>query len=168
MRFISKDPNSDLTSSDVFLVPSSSSLTSRFDVDLTTTDPTDSTTPLVAANMTAVSGRRMAETMARRDGLAVQPQDIPLIAARDTISLVKSRDRIIESEQRIYLSDSELNALHVKDKRTLGFGVGVDADGRLEGIINDAGLLAVERFTAGSELLDSLPIDIRAPEIDCT
>src|SRR5690625_6030779 len=98
MRFISKDPNSDLTYSDVFLVPSSSSLRSRFDVDLTTTDPAGSTTPLVAANMTAVSGRRMAETRARRGGLAVLPQDIPLTAARDTISWVKSRSEEHTSE----------------------------------------------------------------------
>ena len=168
MRFISKDPNSDLTYSDVFLVPSSSSLTSRFDVDLTTTDPTGSTTPLVAANMTAVSGRRMAETMARRGGLAVLPQDIPLTAARDTISWVKSRDRIFESALRFSPHDTVLNALHVLAKRPHGFGVVVDADGRLEGIIDAAGLRDVDRFTAVSELLDSSPHVIRASEIDWT
>jgi IMP dehydrogenase len=168
MRFISKDPNSDLTYSDVFLVPSSSSLTSRFDVDLTTTDPTGSTTPLVAANMTAVSGRRMAETMARRGGLAVLPQDIPLTAARDTITWVKSRDRIFESALRFSPHDTVLNALHVLAKRPHGFGVVVDADGRLEGIIDAAGLRDVDRFTAVSELLDSSPHVIRASEIDWT
>ena len=168
MRFISKDPNSDLTYSDVFLVPSSSSLTSRFDVDLTTTDPTGSTTPLVAANMTAVSGRRMAETMARRGGLAVLPKDIPLTAARDTISWVKSRDRIFESALRFSPHDTVLNALHVLAKRPHGFGVVVDADGRLEGIIDAAGLRDVDRFTAVSELLDSSPHVIRASEIDWT
>ena len=51
MRFISHQPDHDLTYSDVFLVPNSSSLTSRFDVDLTTTDPTGSPTPIVAAKI---------------------------------------------------------------------------------------------------------------------
>ena len=36
------------------------------------------TLPVVVANMTAVAGRRMAETVARRGGITVLPQDIPL------------------------------------------------------------------------------------------
>lgn len=166
MRFISNDPTSDLTYSDVFLVPNSSALTSRFDVDLSTTDPTGSTTPLVAANMTAVSGRRMAETMARRGGLAVLPQDIPLTAARETIDWVKSRDRIFESALRFAPDDTVLSALHVLAKRPHGFGVVVDEAGRLDGIINAADLRGVDRFTSVSELLDSSPHVIRADEID--
>ena len=166
MRFISNDPNTDLTYSDVFLVPNSSALTSRFEVDLSTTDPTGSTTPLVAANMTAVSGRRMAETMARRGGLAVLPQDIPLTAAQETIAWVKSRDRIFESALRFAPEDTVLNALHVLAKRPHGFGVVVDAAGRLEGIINAADLRGVDRFTSVSELLDSSPHVIRASEVD--
>ena len=166
MRFISNDPNTDLTYSDVFLVPNSSALTSRFEVDLSTTDPTGSTTPLVAANMTAVSGRRMAETMARRGGLAVLPQDIPLTAAQETIALVKSRDRIFESALRFAPEDTVLNALHVLAKRPHGFGVVVDAAGRLEGIINAADLRGVDRFTSVAELLDSSPNVIRAYEVD--
>jgi len=166
MRFISNDPNTDLTYSDVFLVPNSSALTSRFEVDLTATDPTGSTTPLVAANMTAVSGRRMAETMARRGGLAVLPQDIPLTAAQETIAWVKSRDRIFESALRFSPDDTVLNALHVLAKRSHGFGVVVDDGGRLEGIINAADLRGVDRFTSVAELLDSSPHVIRASEVD--
>src|SRR5699024_5369637 len=166
MRFISKDPNSDLTYSDVFLVPSSSSLTSRFDVDLTTTDPTGSTTPLVAANMTAVSGRRMAETMARRGGLAVLPQDIPLTAARDAIAWVKRRDRRLQSAVRCSAHVTVLNALHVLARRPRGSGVAADGDGGLEVVMDGAGLRDVARLTARSDLLDSSPHVVRAPEID--
>lgn len=166
MRFISNDPNSDLTYSDVFLVPNSSSLTSRFDVDLSTTDPTGSTTPIVAANMTAVSGRRMAETMARRGGLAVLPQDIPLSAAQDTIAWVKSRDRVFDSALRFSPEDTVLNALHVLAKRAHGFGVVVDDDGKLEGVIDSSSLKDVDRFTAVSALLESSPHVIRATDVD--
>ena len=68
-------PQYDLTYDDVFMVPSRSSVSSRLDVDLATADGTGTTIPIVVANMTAVSGRRMAETVARRGGLAVIPQD---------------------------------------------------------------------------------------------
>ena len=40
-------------------------------------DGIGTTLPLVVANMTAISGRRMAETVARRGGIAIIPQDIP-------------------------------------------------------------------------------------------
>ncbi|MCI4009871.1 GuaB1 family IMP dehydrogenase-related protein [Brevibacterium sp. ZH18] len=166
MRFISNGPNTDLTYSDVFLVPNSSSLTSRFDVDLTTIDPSGSTTPIVAANMTAVSGRRMAETMARRGGLAVLPQDIPLTAAKDTIAWVKSRDRVFESALRFSPDDTVLSALHVLAKRSHGFGVVVDESGKLEGIIDSANLSDVDRFTSVSELLESSSHVITDSEFD--
>ena len=73
------------------MVPSYSALASRMDVDLTAFDKTGTTIPLVVANMTAISGRRMAETVARRGGIAVIPQDIPLEIVADVISWVKSR-----------------------------------------------------------------------------
>lgn len=42
-------------------------------------DGTGTTIPIVDANMTAISGRRcMAETIARRGGMAIIPQNIPL------------------------------------------------------------------------------------------
>ncbi len=79
MRFLrDRVPEQDLTYSDVFLVPNRSSVTSRLDVDLATADGSGTTIPIVVANMTAISGRRMAETIARRGGLAVIPQDIPV------------------------------------------------------------------------------------------
>jgi IMP dehydrogenase len=70
------------------MVPSYSALSSRMDVDLTAFDKTGTTIPLVVANMTAISGRRMAETVARRGGIAVIPQDIPLEIVADVISWV--------------------------------------------------------------------------------
>jgi len=65
------EPTFDLTYDDVFMVPSRSGVGSRMDVDLTTDDATGTTIPVVVANMTAVAGKRMAETVARRGGLAV-------------------------------------------------------------------------------------------------
>ncbi len=90
MRFLT-EPCYDLTYSDVFLLPSRSAVTSRQDVGLTCVDGSGMTIPVVVANMTAVAGRRMAETVARRGGLVVLPQDIPADVVADVIAWVKSR-----------------------------------------------------------------------------
>ena len=83
-------PPYDLTYDDVFMVPRHSAVASRDDVDLSTSDGTGATLPLVVANMTAVSGRRMAETVARRGGLAVIPQDIPAPVVAEVVEWVKA------------------------------------------------------------------------------
>ena len=75
MRFIDDlPPRYELTYSDVFLAPSFSDVGSRLDVDLTSPDGVGASIPIVVANMTAVAGRRMAETVARRGGMAVFPR----------------------------------------------------------------------------------------------
>ncbi|MBM3800015.1 MAG: IMP dehydrogenase, partial [Actinobacteria bacterium] len=94
MKFINHQPPYDLTYNDVFLVPSLSSVGSRLDVDLQTTDGVGTTIPIVVANMTAVAGRRMAETVARRGGLVVLPQDIPLDVIDETARYLKSRHHV--------------------------------------------------------------------------
>ncbi len=44
--------------------------------------------------MTAVSGRRMAETVARRGGIAIIPQDIPVDVVADVIVLGQGRNLV--------------------------------------------------------------------------
>ena len=68
-----QQPGHDLTYEDVFLMPQRSGVDSRWRVNLSTVDGTGTTIPVVVANMTAVAGRRMAETVARRGGLVVLP-----------------------------------------------------------------------------------------------
>ncbi len=99
MRFIEGHrPTHDLTYDDVFIVPNRSDVSSRFDVDLSTSDGSGTTIPLVVANMTAVAGKRMAETVARRGGLVVLPQDLPPIeAAAASIAFVKSRHLVADT-----------------------------------------------------------------------
>src|SRR6202008_413434 len=93
VRFLDDQaPAHDLTYDDVFMVPRHSSVTSRYDVDLSTTDGSGATVPLVVANMTAIAGKRMAETVARRGGLVVIPQDIPIPVVSDLVAPVKQRN----------------------------------------------------------------------------
>ncbi|HEY5652110.1 MAG TPA: IMP dehydrogenase, partial [Acidimicrobiia bacterium] len=98
MRFLDdRTPQFDLTYDDVFLVPTFSNVGSRMSVDLTPPEGIGTTIPVVVANMTAVAGRRMAETVARRGGLAVFPQDISPAAVADMTAAVKGADRIVDT-----------------------------------------------------------------------
>jgi IMP dehydrogenase len=91
MEFYGSRPDVDLTYSDVFLVPRRSSITSRLDVDLTPGDGTPARLPIVSANMNSVTGARLAATLARRGGLGVLPQDMPLQELDAAIRWVKAQ-----------------------------------------------------------------------------
>ncbi|MFC4140246.1 MULTISPECIES: GuaB1 family IMP dehydrogenase-related protein [unclassified Microbacterium] len=89
MEFAGERPMVDLTYSDVFLVPRRSDITSRLQVDLAPADGTPATIPLVASNMNSVTGPRLAAALARRGGLGVLPQDLPLQELDAAIRWVK-------------------------------------------------------------------------------
>ena len=110
----------DLTYDDVFMVPNYTEVASRMDVDLATDDGTGTTIPIVVANMTAIAGRRMAETVARRGGLVVIPQDIPLEIIADVIAWVKTRDRIFETPATLEGTETAASALDLITKRAHG------------------------------------------------
>jgi IMP dehydrogenase len=146
VRFLyDRRPDWDLTYDDVFMVPSRSGVASRLDVDLSSPDGTGTTIPLVAANMTAVSGRRMAETLARRGGLAVLPQDIPIDIVADVIRGVKSRHVVHDTPLTLRATDTVSDALVLLPKRAHGAVVVVDGD-RPVGIVTEADCLDVDRF----------------------
>ncbi len=91
MEFYGATPEVDLTYSDVFLVPRRSAVSSRLDVDLAPGDGTAATIPIVSANMNSVTGPRLAATLARRGGLGVLPQDMPLQELDAAIRWVKAQ-----------------------------------------------------------------------------
>jgi IMP dehydrogenase len=147
MRFLSGQPPAhDATYSDVFLVPQESAVASRLDVDLATTDGSGTTIPVVVANMTAVSGRRMAETVARRGGIAVLPQDIPADVAAGVVAWVKGRHLVHDTPITLGPADTTGHALSLLPKRAHG-AVVVVADGRPVGVVTEADCQGVDRFT---------------------
>ncbi|MBD7957173.1 GuaB1 family IMP dehydrogenase-related protein [Microbacterium sp. Sa4CUA7] len=91
MRFSGERPQVDLTYSDVFLVPRRSAVQSRLEVDLAPGDGTPATIPIVSANMNSVTGARLASVLARRGGLGVLPQDMPLQELDAAIRWVKQQ-----------------------------------------------------------------------------
>ena len=138
-------PAYDLTYNDVFIVPNRSDVVSRFDVDLATTDGTGTTIQVVVANMTAVAGRRMAETVARRGGIVVLPQDLPIEAVRATVAFVKSRGLVADTPVTLAPDDSVSDAVALIHKRAHGAAVVVDGN-RPVGLVTESATAGVDRF----------------------
>jgi IMP dehydrogenase len=145
VRFLNT-PNYYLTYDDVFMVPSSSQIASRMDVDLSTHDGTGTTIPIVVANMTAISGRRMAETIARRGGMAVIPQDIPIEIVSDVIKWVKSRHTFFDTPVTLSPTETVADAVDLINKRAHGALIVIE-DGKPVGIVTEADCERVDRFT---------------------
>ena len=146
MRFLQTPPAHDLTYNDVFMVPSMSTVASRMDVDLSTPDGLGTNIPVVVSNMTAVAGRRMAETVARRGGVVVLPQDIPLDIIRTVVEYVKSRHTVFETPITLGPTDTLGEALSLVHKRAHGAVVVVD-EGRPVGIFTEHDAAGFDRFT---------------------
>ncbi|TFV53777.1 GuaB1 family IMP dehydrogenase-related protein [Blastococcus sp. TF02A-35] len=162
MRFLEGSrPAHDLTYSDVFMVPAHSTVGSRLEVDLTTPDRVGTTIPIVVANMTAISGRRMAETAARRGGLAVLPQDIPVDVVSEVVSWVKTRHPVYDTPITLSPTSTVGEALSLLTKRAHGIVVVVE-DGAPVGVVTDGQCQGVDRFTQLSEVMTREPLTIPA------
>ena len=142
------------------MVPSYSQLASRMDVDLTAIDNTGTTIPLVVANMTAISGRRMAETVARRGGMAVIPQDIPFEIIADVISWVKSRHIIFDTPVTLNPNETVADAIDLITKRAHGALIVVE-DNAPVGIVTEADCENVDRFTQLNKIMSKDLVTLR-------
>jgi IMP dehydrogenase len=162
MRFLEGSrPAHDLTYADVFMVPNRSSVGSRLEVDLTTPDRVGTTIPVVVANMTAISGRRMAETVARRGGLAVLPQDIPVDVVSGVLSWIKSRHPVYDTPITLAPTSTVGEALALLTKRAHGIVVVVE-DGIPVGVVTDGACQDVDRFTQLFQVMAPDPLTIPA------
>ncbi|GAA2331872.1 GuaB1 family IMP dehydrogenase-related protein [Saccharopolyspora halophila] len=151
-------PTTDLTYDDVFLAPRRSGVESRFDVDLATSDGSGTTLPIVVANMTAVSGRRMAETVARRGGLVVLPQDVDPGAVGEIVSWVKDRHPVWDTPLVLHSEDAVADALNLLPKRAHGALVVVDDANRPLGVVDESSCTGVDRFARIGEVADNHPV----------
>ena len=164
MRFLTP-PTSDLTYSDVFLVPSRSSVTSRMDVDISTDDGTGTTIPLVASNMTAVTGRRMVETMARRGGLGILPQDVDVEVISEVTARVKAAHPVLDTPLTVGPKAPLLDAIHLFDRRNHDAVCVVDDDGRLLGLLSRADCEGKDRWAAVGSVMASPVLVLTADEV---
>ena len=149
MKFLNDSViNYDLTYNDVFLIPSFSDVGSRFSVDLTPKDNIGTHIPIVVANMNAVSGRRMAETVARRGGIAILPQDIPFSRLQSMIAQIKSASPVYETPLVLKTSNVVADALNIINKRSHGVVLIVNEENVPVGLISEKDALEVDRFAS--------------------
>jgi IMP dehydrogenase len=166
MRFYETTPTHDLTYSDVFLVPSRSSVTSRLDVSLAPGDGTGATIPVVSANMNSVTGPRLAATLARRGGLGVLPQDMPLQQLDAAIRWVKSQPVDYDTPYTLDAGqtvDAALSTVPAVE----GHGIVLhDADGAYLGCIAASRLATAPRDAVLGDLLHGALTSLDADDVD--
>lgn len=153
MRFLNgMNPGYDLTYNDVFMVPSRSNVTSRFDVDLTPPEAIGTTIPIVVANMTAVAGMRMAQTVARRGGVTILPQDIPVDVVAKAVQATKQSHPVFETPVSVSPETTVGEALSLMWKRSHG-AVLVVKDGKPVGIVTEHDGADIDRFAQVHEVM---------------
>ena len=163
MRFLNDStPPFELTYNDVFMVPNLSAVPSRLDVDLTTPDGVGTSIPVVVSNMTAVAGRRMAETVARRGGLAALPQDIPIEVLDAVVAHVKAAHPVYETPITLPGSATIAEALSLIHKRAHGAIVVVDGDQHPVGVFTEHDSGGFDRFTQVRNVMSTDPVTVKA------
>ncbi len=152
MKFLGGRPAYDLTYSDVFMVPGSTTSGSRLDVDLTTPDGVGTSIPVVVANMNAVAGRRMSETVARRGGIAVLPQDAPHEVLAALIGGVKTAHPIYDTPITLSPDSTVSEAMSLIYKRAHGAVVVMDGESPV-GMFTPSDAQGVDRFAPLAEVM---------------
>lgn len=131
------DEQKELTYQDVFILPQYSDISSRMEVNIAPKSFTPMTIPVVVANMNAVAGRRMTETVTRRGGIVVLPQDKSLEQIQSIVQYIKKCSPIIETP--VILEETEMlqTALNLINKRSHGAVFVVDSNGKPVGILTE-------------------------------
>jgi IMP dehydrogenase len=144
MRFLhpEHDENLELSLDDVFITPGFFTGTSRLEVDLRPADFPGGSHPVVSANMNAVTGKRMAETMARFGGLGVLPQDMDLATVERIVRHIKGADPRYDTPLAVSPRATLRDVHGIIRKRSHDLVVVVDGERRPLGILTHRDLRA--------------------------
>lgn len=142
MKFLhpERDEALELATEDVFLSPDYWDGASRLDTDLTPPDFAGGSHPIVSANMNAVTGKRMAETMARFGGLGVLPQDMAEGTAARIIAHIRAADPRYDTALAVAPTATVRDVQGIIRKRSHDLVVVVDDDRRPMGIVTQENL----------------------------
>jgi len=162
MRFLhpERDEGLELALEDVFITPGYFAGGSRLDVDLGPRDFSGGSHPIVSANMNAVTGKRMAETMARFGGLGVLPQDMDLDTVERIIRHIKGADPRYDTPLAVSPRATLRDVLGIIRKRSHDMVVVVDDENRPLGIVTHADLRDRDQYTPAKALMSSRLVTI--------
>lgn len=163
MRFLhpERDEHLELSLEDVFICPSFFDGESRLEVDLTPDDFAAGAHPIVAANMNAVTGKRMAETMARYGGLGILPQDMTLETVERIVRHIKGAHPRFDTPLVVTPDATLRDVQGIIRKRSHGMVVVVDERHRPVGIITQHDLRDRDQYTPASRLMSSRLVTVR-------
>ena len=102
--------------------------------------------------MTAISGRRMAETIARRGGIAILPQDIPADFVARSIRRVKNAHTRFDTPVTVDPTTTVGEAMSLLNKRAHGVVLVVE-DHHPVGLVSPAEAEGVDRFAQCHEVM---------------
>lgn len=164
MRFLhpERDERLELSLEDVFLVPGYHPGGSRTAVDLTPPDFPGGCQPVVSANMNAVTGKRMAESMARLGGLGVLPQDMALPTVERIVRHVKDAPLRCDTALTIAPDATLRDVRGIIHKRAHGMVVVIDDRERPIGLVTHADLRDVDQYTPVHEVMSRAPLTLPA------
>lgn len=166
MRFLhpERDAELELSLDDVFLLPQHWEGASRSEVNLQPVDFPGSAHPIVSANMNAVTGKRMAETMARYGGLGVLPQDMELRTVKRIVSAIKQAHGRFDTPLAVTPEATLRDVQGIMWKRSHGLVVVVDGDSRPIGIVSGQDLRDRDQYTSVGALMNrrvrTLPLTV--------
>ena len=155
MKFLhpEHDAQLELSLDDVFLVPGYFDGVSRRDVDLTPPDFAGSRHPVVSANMNGVTGKRMAETMARYGGLGVLPQDMDAFTVDRIVRHIKGADTRYDTAITVGPEAPLRDIAGLIRKRAHDMVVVIDEGRRPVGIITHADLRQRDQYTPAHQVM---------------
>ncbi len=155
MKFLhpEHDEHLELSTDDVFLNPAYFDGSSRLETDLTTPDFPGGSHPIVSANMNAVTGKRMAETMARFGGLGVLPQDMELDTVERIVKHIHAADARYDTALSVSPRATLRDVQGIIRKRSHDLVTVVDDDRRPLGIVTAADLRDRDQYTLASALM---------------
>jgi IMP dehydrogenase len=163
MRFLhpEHDEQLELSLEDVFLVPGWFEGGSRLDVDLRPADFAGGAHPIVSANMNGVTGKRMAETMARLGGLGVLPQDMDLDTTARIVRHIKAADPRYDTPLSVSPRATVRDVAGIIRKRAHDMVVVVDDERRPRGIVTHADLRDRDQYSPVGSFMSARLVAIR-------
>lgn len=117
-------------------------------------------TPIMVANMNAVSGKRMAEAIARVGGLATIPQDKTNKEVEEIIGYLRSRHPVYETPVKVTPHTKVHEFRRLLKKRSHGTAIVQNGDEDLRGVIGEGDVpqgwnedSTIEQFVRGSDIV---------------
>lgn len=161
MKFLHPiDLEKELTYQDVFLMPQYSDVVSRMHVDLSPQDQTGMTLPIIVSNMTAVAGRRMAETVTRRGGMVLLTQDMSFERIEEIVKATKVCHPIFETPIVLDEQESVQTALNLINKRAHKAVIIVDKANKPVGIFTEKDAYRRDRYNRLCDVMTRNPISV--------